>query len=397
MDPVKVPYTGVVAVSPAVFVDEEKNQDRARFFGPDQVACVCDGVTTSPRAAEAAELITSLAPALFQGNTRERMGMACDLLMSRRIQFQATCPSLAEGMSEAMQAMLRQVLRKNQAISFQTTMVAVKVRADTAKVIIDLLRCGDSAFFAFSGDGELLNSSLHQPSGHQNNCRPLSHSHQMTFGPERQILVRVEGPLSGHEDLARNSGIDAKYLRNWFVCTSVEVGRDSGNDQPVHPQSLVITTGTRLLVPRYLYGHQLESEGREYRCLDYSSTIRILPTSPPTVRADRVEHRGSATAVLPDHFYGGHFEHLEDQFPADTQFVLCSDGFYSAFATTSELWTWLRRSKSALEAGQEQASPFTELHERLRERSGDDDMSLVWTSPALPASEMASPQCEQEE
>ena len=74
MYPVKVPYTGVVAVSPAVFVDEEKNQDRARFFGPDQVACVCDGVTTSPRAAEAAfaemlgHLKTSLAGERFRNS-----------------------------------------------------------------------------------------------------------------------------------------------------------------------------------------------------------------------------------------------------------------------------------------------------------------------------------------
>jgi hypothetical protein len=394
MNPLKIPYTGVVAVSPAVFVDEEKNQDRARFFGPGQVACLCDGVTTSPHAEKAAGLVTSVAPVLFQGNTRERMRMVSDLLMSERSLFQATHPTLAKNMPEGMQAMVIQALRQNQANSFQTTMVALRVRADTTKVAVDLLRCGDSAFFAFSGDGELLKSSLSQPSECQNDHHLLSHSHQRMFGPGRQILVRVEGPLNNHEDLAQNSGIDGKYLRNWLVCTPIDVGPDSEKNQPVQIQGLVITAETRLLVPRYLHGHQLESEGREYRCLDYSSTIRILPSSPPTVPADSVEHRGSATAVLPDHIYGGHFESAEDRFPADTQLVLSSDGFYGAFATASELWVWLQANKDALQTGREQSSLFNGLHERLRERSGDDDMSLVWMYPNPPAYEEASSQHE---
>lgn len=194
-----------------------------------------------------------------------------------------------------------------------------------------------------------------------------------------------------------NEDIDGKYLRNWLVCTPIDVGPDSEKNQPVQVQGLVITAETRLLVPRYLHGHQLESEGREYRCLDYSSTIRILPSSPPTVPADSVEHRGSATTVLPDHVYGGHFESAEDRFPADTQFVLSSDGFYGAFATASELWVWLQANKDALQTGREQSSLFNELHERLRERSGDDDMSLVWMYPDPPAYEETSSQHEQEE
>lgn len=394
MNPLRIPYTGVVAISPAVFVDEEKNQDRARFFGPGQVACLCDGVTTSPHAEKAAEIITSLAPALFQGNTCERLRMACDQLMNERAQFRGIRPSLAKDMPEGMQAMVIQALRQNQANSFQTTMVAVRVRADTTRVTVDLLRCGDSAFFAFSDDGELLKSSLSQPSGCQNDHRILSHSHRRMFGPGRQILVRVEGSLSDHQDLAHNSGIDAKYLRNWLVCTPIDVGPDSEKNRPADAQGLMITAETRLLVPRYLHGHQLESKGREYRGLDYSSTIRILPNSPPTVPADSVERHGSATAVLPDHVYGGHFESVEDQFPVDTQFVLCSDGVYGAFATTSELWTWIQANRNALHAGQELSSLFTELHERLRERSGDDDMSLVWMYPAPATSGEAASQCE---
>ncbi len=379
----EVPYQGITIVSPMRFGEEQKDQDRARFFGPGQVACVCDGVTTSPHSTEAAELVTSLTPGLFQGDVHERLAMACDLLVAERRQFQTTSPSAPAHMSEAMQTMLRQVLQQKQATSYQTTMIAVRVRADTKRVMVDVLRCGDSAFFAFSADGELLSSSMARALGQSERLNHPFIAKTFNFGPGKQILVRIEGRLDVDENLAGNCGIHEKHRRNWVVCTPVYASSKVGT-KDLGSHAFVVRPDDRLLVPRYLYGQQLESQGEQYRCLDYSSTIRIVPTSLAAVPADGIEHRGSTTTVLPDHFYSGQFDSVEDRFPRGTHFVLCSDGFYSAFATASKLWAWLQANRSVFGKPREQEPKLVELHAQLHEKSGDDDMSFVWMHPISP-------------
>jgi hypothetical protein len=383
-------YQAIKMVSPMMFGEEQKDQDRARFIGPGLVGIVCDGVTSSPRSGNAAELVTSFAPILFEGDAHERLRTVCDLLMAYREEFQTAHLAVPGDMPEAMQTMLREVLRDKQATSYQTTIVAVRLRPGKSDVGVDILRCGDSAIFAFSGDGELLHSSLTHPSGHEVNRHHPFLSDGLRFGPGDQILVRVEGPLDDHESVAMNSGIHERHFRNWLVCTPVDApsGVETAGSTP--SGVLVIAPGDQLLVPKYLYGRQLTSPGHKYRCLDYSSTIRIVPTSPPGVLADGIEHRSSVTTVLPDHFYSGHYDSIEDRFPCGTHFVLCSDGFYSAFATASGLWAWLQESRDAIGDAQEREKKLRDLHERLHAKGGDDDMSFVWMYPtpaAAPARE----------
>jgi hypothetical protein len=374
----------MTVVSPMMFGEEQKDQDRARFFGPGLVGCVCDGVTSSPRSEKAAELVTSLAPTLFGGSLRERLGMVCDLLTVHRQEFQAAHVAAPQDVPEAMRTMIEEIFREKQAISFQTTMVATRIRPNRGQVVVDVLRCGDSALLVYSADGELLSSSLAPPVGRGEGRYDRFHSRRFRFGSGDQILVRVEGSLGAYESRAANSGISDRYAENWIVCTPVDACHKA-KASPSRSPALVLGPDDRLLVPRYLYGQALESQGQEYRCLDYSSTIRIWPTSPPGVWTDGIEHRGSVTAVLPDHFYSGHYDCYEDRFPGGTHFVLCSDGFYSAFATASEMWAWLQENKDVLAKVQEREPKLTELHHRLHEKGGDDDMSFVWMSPASSA------------
>lgn len=389
-------YQGIVIVSPNQFGEEPKDQDRARFFGPGLIGCVCDGVTSSPRSEIAAELVTSYAPILFDGSVGESLRTICDLLMAHREEFQTTQPGLPADMPEAMQAMLRGILRAKQAISHQTTISAIRLRRGGSDVGIDMVRCGDSAVLAFSSDGELLYSSLAHPSQGRDERRHALTSNGWRFGPGDQILARVEGPLADHTTLAANCGIQKKHLQNWQVYTPVDGRYDPKWNEAARSSTLIVARRDKLLVPRYLYGRQLERRGVQYRCLDYSSTIRVVPTSPPDVPIDGIEHRSSATAVLPDHFYRGYYDYVEDRFPCGTHFVLCSDGFYSAFATASQMWAWLQENRSALADPHERAPKLRDLHQKLHGKSGDDDLSLVWMHPT-PATAPAGADTAQEQ
>jgi hypothetical protein len=391
-------YQATEIVSPNVFGEERKDQDRARFFEPGLIGVVCDGVSSSPRSSAGAELVASCAPILFARDTHEGLRMVCDLLMAHRHEFQATDLAVSDDVPEAMQAMLRNVLREKQATSYQTTVAAVRLRPGRSDVGAKIVRCGDSAVFAFWDDGELLYSSLAQPPQHESTHRPASTSDGWQFGPGDQILVRVEGPLDGHTTVVENGGIQERHRKNWLVCTAVEACSDVEQDGCARPGAVVIARGDRLLVPKYLYGQLLMSGCRKYRCLDYSSTIRIMPASPPRVPSDGIEHRGSVTAVLPDHFYSGQYDYIQDRFPCGTHFVLGSDGFYSAFATASHMWAWLQENRSALAVPQEREAKLRDLHQQLHEKGTDDDMSCVWMYPvAAGATAGAAAAGEQEE
>mgnify|MGYP001023303566 FL=1 len=247
-------YRAAVIVSPNRFGEEQKDQDRARFFEPGLVGIVCDGVTSSPRSGKAAELVTSFAPILFEGNAREKLRTICDLLLAYRKEFQSTCLAVPENMPEAMQTMLRDVLREKQATSYQTTMVALRLRPSGSDVGVDILRCGDSAILAFSDDGELLYSSLAHAPENEKKSHYTFLPDGWRFGPGDQILVRVEGPLDDHETVAANSGIQERHFGNWLVCTPVEGCFDVRKDGSTHSGVLVIAPGDRLLVPRYQIG-----------------------------------------------------------------------------------------------------------------------------------------------
>ena len=109
------PYGAMTMVSPMMLGEEQKDQDRARFFGPGLVGCVCDGVTSSPHSTQAAERVASFAPILFEKDIRARLRTICDLLMAYRREFQATDLAMPYEMSEPMRVMLTQALREKQA------------------------------------------------------------------------------------------------------------------------------------------------------------------------------------------------------------------------------------------------------------------------------------------
>jgi len=386
--PTENTYTGLVIVSPMMFGEDEKDQDRARWFGPGQIGCVCDGVTSSPNSAEAAELVTSFVPMLFE---EDSLKMVCNLLMARRQEFQQSELVTPDGTTPGMQDLLKKVIQEKRSISFQTTVVATKLVCQQKAVLAYIMRCGDSAFFAFSGEGEPLSLSLTYPlnpgkasKAANKRTNPGCLSYKMSFGPGDQILVRVEGPLSEYKNLARRAGIKNEHMRNWLVCTPIDVcGRyeHSLGSGPLGMRRLSLRQADQLLIPKYLYGSQLDSNGQRYRVLEYSSTIRLLSAAGTSASLSRIIQHGSTTEVLPDHFYCGCVEYYQDRFPPGSGFVLCSDGLYSIFSDARRLWAWVQENANALSHEDERQSVLKRLHSKLNDKGGDDDISFVLVYP----------------
>lgn len=382
-------YTALTIVSAMMFGEDSKDQDRARWYGPGQVGCVCDGVTSSANSGEAAELSASFAPVLFEGSIKDKLSTLCGLLMARRQELQQSSVVVPDGTPLGMQDLLRKVIREKRSISFQTTMVAVKLVCEEKAVRAYILKCGDSAFLAYSGEGELLSSSItypYSPGNHEetaNRRTNFSSSREMSFGPGDQILVRVEGLLSEYKGLAERAGIKNEHIDNWLVCTPMDVcySHDIVNENTLQRRPLSLKVADQVIVPRYLYGTQLASKGQRYRFLDYSSTIRLVSVTGPNALADQIGQHGSTTMVLPDHFYCGYIESYQDRFPVGTQFVLCSDGLYSSFLDARRLWTWLHDNARALSHKDERTPVLKQLHSRLHAKGGDDDISFVWIHP----------------
>jgi hypothetical protein len=291
-----------------------------------------------------------------------------------------------------MRQMLRNVLRNKKAESFQTTIVAAQLNRDQSAVSVKVVRCGDSALFAFSPEGELLTSSLASslpykptPAARAGHRRSPQCSGTMSFGPGTEVLVRIDGPLAVDRHLAQIAGISPEHVGNWIVCTPVDSShcRKTGGQTASHSHAPLLEDD-RLLVPRYLYGKLLTSGEDQYLILRYSSSIRVVSLGQPLRQLEGFGTGGSSTLVLPDHFYSGAFECFQDTFPHRTHFLLCSDGFYGAFSDWPHLYQWLHDNASLLQQDDRRTDLLQQLHTQLNDRKGDDDISFVWAQPKVP-------------
>lgn len=380
-------FDALVVVSPSACGGEEKNQDRARWFPASQVASLGDGVTSSPRAAEAAQLAVDLSPTLFMGNTSERLGGLCDLLLTHRLEELNDPLALPRGGSPQMHEMLAEVARDCMASAFQTTLVAAAFATAGDASVVDLVRCGDSAFFAFSPAGDLLGAS---PSW-ERAPEPVPPAQQaelehIRFGPGDEILVKVLGRASDAALLAGLGPLDLWSPDRWLVCQPLDgCDRSAAPERPdAGSRTHWLNQRDRLVVPAFQLGYVGEPCRRTYRQLLYSSVIRLRRCSGEAPARLTFDGKGSVTEVLPDHYNAGRWVHHQDRFPPDTHFILASDGFYSAFETPGELWAWLECDRLVLDADDRNALMLS-LHRQLHAKRSDDDMSFIWVHPCQPA------------
>jgi hypothetical protein len=376
-------HDAVVVVSPGGAGEDRKDQDRAAWYSREGCAVVCDGTTTSLYAQAAAEQTTQFVPGLFGGDVRERLAAWAHYLLVRRAGVRENPPRIPGNLPPAMQEMLLKVVRKHVERAWQTTCVAVSIQPRDQHVGVEAIQFGDSAFFAFAGDGALL-----WPCG---GCAVPANSAtgsgepgltKVPLCPGDHVLVRVVGPAPV---CARRAGTSAQTpadSRSWFLCEFVRRWRAHRNGQASAPRSILeLAPGELLRVPRYIIGHVNAADVGLYRAFPLTPIVRgVAPERASTPTLAFAGH-GAVTAVLPDDFFTGRWGHFRAQFPLTTTFVLASDGFTRCFADAGEVWRWLQENGQALLDPAEQGRVLGELHARLTAAGGDDDISLVWVRP----------------
>lgn len=90
---------------------------------------------------------------------------------------------------------------------------------------------------------------------------------------------------------------------------------------------------------------------------------------------------GSATDVLPDHYDPAASLSFDQELACETHVILCSDGFYGAFSDAGALLQWLVSHVNDLDDPQHSEAAAEELHQRLDQGNGDDDLSVIWLWP----------------
>lgn len=284
----KTTHEAISVVSPGEEDEEKKDQDRvfSTEFSDSakancQVAIVCDGTTTSPYSAAAAEEVAGRVQSLFQEDGLLR---TAEILKQRRLALLERPLKLEDGQSAMLRNMFEEIVKQKYQNSYQTTAIAVCLkRAATepaATVCIKAVGCGDSALFIFSENGELL-----------------------------------------------------------------------------------------------------------YNNVNLADAL------------DRFKHSSPLTAVLPDSYDEETKNVLFDftPYPEDVHVLLCSDGLYDGFANFKEVSEWLQEHRPELKEFGGDAKCLSDLHGRLAQTKGDDDISFIWLHPPVRAGDVPTEEPHEEE
>lgn len=370
--------TAITVVSPMAFGGEVKNQDRARWSNATRTAAVADGVTSSPHSVQAAQIVIDLSPMLFLAPdvVESRLGVLADLLRIKRLEAQVAGLKAGSSTPAAIRSMLQDAANEKLQHSHQTTLVSANFVAAGDAIVSTVINIGDSAFFAFGPDNQLLYTSL-----------PLSSSEPtcdntaagLSFGPGACLLAKIRGDASEFPALAHAVGIRPCSAGNWFVVTPIDLlAGTNGNGQarPIGSSFCSIRLDEPIVVPRYLVDPMEDAACSSLCKIRFSRNIRIPGES--RCFEQSFDGKGAATAVLPDHFPGRAGHCVTERFPRATDFLLCSDGFYSAFDNTTAMRRWLLDHKDRLRDSTQHVNILETLHQQLHDKCGDDDISFVW-------------------
>lgn len=371
------PFDVDTIMSPALEDGEPKDQDRAAWFPAVGVAALADGVTTSPYSQRAADILVEFAPILFRGDMTERLAGLSDLLFTFRLNTRFE-PLKSSATLPSLQKLIENAARTKLAQAYQSTLVGACFTPVDSGICAEIVSCGDSMFAAFDPAGQPI---MITPADTQTDSEPAGDINE--FGPGDNYLVKVVDNADGHEEICRTAHINTANAGNWYICRPVELcNRSGGKPSSYDNRARRVGKDTVILATKHLLGKIVDPIQPEYRVLRYSDTIRVVPASGPPQQYLIYKNKSAVTAVLPDHYAAGRWEHWKENFPAATHFLLASDGFYSAFENPHQMGRWLLDHSADLGMNAQKTPLLDELHAQLHGSVGDDDISFVWIRPA---------------
>lgn len=189
--PDKDVWKGIRVVSPGWSDDAEKNQDVAIWQPAERIACVCDGTSSSPYAAEAARLTAERAAELLAASPPLECGAICDDLRNNLIQRRkATLDRdvrVPPGLPAGMRHFLEVSARERRQFGFQTTIIAGQFDSGDGGLRVRLLQCGDSQLIVFGSGGEGVWMSGVRPREDPGQSF-YSDVQEMELGPHRPLV-----------------------------------------------------------------------------------------------------------------------------------------------------------------------------------------------------------------
>ena len=368
----------ILTVSPSMFGGEAKNQDRASFDPRTQTACVCDGITSSPYAAKAAKIVAKAAPVIMD-DPEVHVQTAADILNHHR-DIALTCPvQVSASVPIAIRTLVQESARSTMKTSYQTTMVALRCKTEDSYTDAAMIACGDSGLFAFMPNGRLLFTNLAERPK-ERECSTSNGHKTLSFRPGRELLVKSKGSLADYPVLAQCLKILTP--QNWLLCQALSLIEKTERPTMRHGDLVVdLLTDEWIAVPRYLFNPIKTGCHSRMGSVVCSRFVRRV-CDPITDYAELTfDLRGNTTAALPDAYAANQYRIYYERFPHDTHYLLCSDGFYRCFSTPIQMWQWLMNYRHQLTVRKHKKMLLNDLHRRLDQRCGDDDISFVWLIP----------------
>jgi serine/threonine protein phosphatase PrpC len=365
----------VVAVSPSQYGGESKNQDRARFDRRTQTACVCDGLTSSPHAAQAAKIMAQ-ASSLILDEPKAYLETASDYLLDCRRLALASPVKISSSVPVAIRPLVQESVRASLKTSYQTTLAAIRPKMERSHIAAKMVSCGDSGIFAFSPSGQLLFTTLKKE---RKTTENLAHIGRKTFdfSPGDELMVESRGALVHYSRIVQKLNIQTPD--NWLLCRVLRrMEKTSQSPNGSCDGALKFHTHELLAVPRYLMTPVNSIRSRSLGRLHYSRFIHRISESWTDYSALTFNLQGHTTAAFPDAYRRNQYSIVDEYFSTDTDFVICSDGFYRCFSAPAQMWQWLAEHRNPLNLRASRKKLLDDLHGQLNQRCGDDDISFIW-------------------
>lgn len=187
-------YESISGSSPGKEGDEIKDQDCSKVFITDdqnrQIAIVCDGVSSSPKARLAADYMVEHAIDIYNSKGIKTL---VDGLQQKREELLDSPVNVDESVA-ILRHMYEDIIKDKYRNSYQTTFISISLSWNEDRTLnAEAYGCGDSGLFIFTQEGNLIFNNL----ALENEISPFKHTSPRTdllpdnFNPDTKNILKL--------------------------------------------------------------------------------------------------------------------------------------------------------------------------------------------------------------